>query len=269
MPTIPLPQWINEHDLVSSFEHIKVNRKGFPDHCDIWHIRFHWDAIKPQLLTELNQGRYRLSAMQLIEKKNGERLALWSAQDAIVLHALCQYLSPIVPLHTRCEHIQGHGGGKRSIVKLHQHIQTRRTSFVLRTDIRGYYANIDKATLLHQLKRVVDHPIVLDLLTQFIHYSVERGGLFHTPKKGIARSASLSPLLAAFHLHEIDAHFSQQPHCYYARYMDDFIILVSRRWHLRHAIKSLNRFFAQFGFKQHPDKTFIGRCQKGFDWMGF
>ncbi|EJI0902752.1 hypothetical protein NDZ61_004894 [Salmonella enterica] len=31
----------------------------------------------------------------------------------------------------------------------------------------------------------------------------------------------------------------------------------------------LNRHFAQAGFEQHPDKTFIGRVEKGFDWMGF
>ncbi|EEE1622112.1 hypothetical protein CEL22_005072, partial [Salmonella enterica subsp. enterica serovar Oranienburg] len=33
--------------------------------------------------------------------------------------------------------------------------------------------------------------------------------------------------------------------------------------------RMLNRHFAQAGFEQHPDKTFIGRVEKGFDWMGF
>ncbi|MDQ6961918.1 MAG: hypothetical protein Q9M28_05240, partial [Mariprofundaceae bacterium] len=31
----------------------------------------------------------------------------------------------------------------------------------------------------------------------------------------------------------------------------------------------LNQFFNHFGFEQHPDKTFIGRTNKGFDWLGF
>ncbi|MGR6859369.1 hypothetical protein ACU5EH_02965 [Aliivibrio salmonicida] len=29
------------------------------------------------------------------------------------------------------------------------------------------------------------------------------------------------------------------------------------------------QFFNQFSFVQHPDKTFIGKIDKGFDWMGF
>ncbi|EKT2304136.1 hypothetical protein QD153_004775, partial [Salmonella enterica] len=63
--------------------------------------------------------------------------------------------------------------------------------------------------------------------------------------------------------------FSRNRHVTYARYMDDFLILSPTRWHLRRAVRMLNRHFAQAGFEQHPDKTFIGRVEKGFDWMGF
>ncbi|EGR8150913.1 hypothetical protein I4Y90_004725 [Salmonella enterica subsp. enterica serovar Adelaide] len=77
------------------------------------------------------------------------------------------------------------------------------------------------------------------------------------------------PLLAAFHLTETDNVFSRNRHVTYARYMDDFLILSPTRWPLRRAVRMLNRHFAQAGFEQHPDKTFIGRVEKGFDWMGF
>ncbi|OWF85745.1 hypothetical protein B4916_23175 [Yersinia intermedia] len=85
----------------------------------------------------------------------------------------------------------------------------------------------------------------------------------------MARSSSLSPLLGAFHLYDVDVHFANQPHLYYARYMDDFIIFARTRWHLRKAVRELNAFFTHYGFRQHPDKTFIGPARKGFDWMGF
>lgn len=51
--------------------------------------------------------------------------------------------------------------------------------------------------------------------------------------------------------------------------MDDFLIFAPTRWHLRKAVSRLNRCLTAFGFEQHPDKTFIGRVEKGFDWMGF
>ncbi|WP_166793029.1 hypothetical protein [Budvicia aquatica] len=41
------------------------------------------------------------------------------------------------------------------------------------------------------------------------------------------------------------------------------------RWQLRRAVRKLNQFFNQYGFRQHPDKTFIGPTRKGTDWMGY
>ncbi|ENG2243756.1 RNA-directed DNA polymerase, partial [Salmonella enterica] len=130
---------------------------------------------------------------------------------------------------------------------------------MFRTDIRGYYARISKTLLYEQLCRYVSSPVLRDLLCQFLHYSVEDGGEFHTPLRGIPRGSALSPLLAAFHLTETDNVFSRNRHVTYARYMDDFLILSPTRWHLRRAVRMLNRHFAQAGFEQHPDKTFIGR----------
>ncbi|WP_260776023.1 reverse transcriptase domain-containing protein [Salmonella enterica] len=55
------------------------------------------------------------------------------------------------------------------------------------------------------------------------------------------RGSALSPLLAAFHLTETDNVFSRNRHVTYARYMDDFLILSPTRWHLRRAVRMLNR----------------------------
>ncbi|EAS2125144.1 hypothetical protein BTA74_25345 [Salmonella enterica] len=74
-----------------------------------------------------------------------------------------------------------------------------------------------------------------------LHYSVEDGGEFHTPLRGIPRGSALSPLLAAFHLTETDNVLSRNRHVTYARYMDDFLILSPTRWHLRRAVRMLNR----------------------------
>ncbi|HEY6095499.1 MAG TPA: hypothetical protein VIU93_11160 [Gallionellaceae bacterium] len=31
----------------------------------------------------------------------------------------------------------------------------------------------------------------------------------------------------------------------------------------------MNRWFGEAGLAQHPDKTFIGRIGRGFDWLGY
>ncbi|WP_255324696.1 reverse transcriptase domain-containing protein [Budvicia aquatica] len=85
----------------------------------------------------------------------------------------------------------------------------------------------------------------------------------------MARSSSLSPLLAAFHLREVDTHVANQQNLDYACYMDDFFIITNTRRQFRRAVRKLNQFFDQYGFRQHPDKTFISPTRKGIDWMGY
>ncbi len=121
---------------------------------------------------------------------------------------------------------------------------------------------------MRQLKRHVQDPVLLNLVRQYLHYSVERGGEFHTPKKGICRGCALSPLLAGFCLWAMDTYFEAQQLLRYVRFMDDIVILTRTRWHLRQAVRALNVFFASGGYSQHPGKTFIGRTERGFDWMG-
>ncbi|WP_243750194.1 reverse transcriptase/maturase family protein [Providencia rettgeri] len=194
---------------------------------------------------------------------------MWSSLDALALKWLELTIAPDLPVHPRCEHVKGHGGGPQSIQRLQTLTRGPNAPYawVCRTDIKGYYAHIDKSRLLAQLQRHITDPTLMALLTQYVHYTVDLGGVFHTPKKGIPRGCALSPLMGAFHLTSMDTYFAQK-RVHYVRYMDDFVLLTQTRGQLRKAIRQLNQWFAAFGFRQHPDKTFIGRVAKGFDWMG-
>ena len=57
--------------------------------------------------------------------------------------------------------------------------------------------------------------------------------------------------------------------CFYARFMDDWVVLAPTRWKLRKAIKAVNEVMAELQVEKHPDKTFIGRIAKGFDFLGY
>jgi len=56
---------------------------------------------------------------------------------------------------------------------------------------------------------------------------------------------------------------------FYARYMDDWIVLADTRWKLRRAVKAANEALDQLKVQKHPFKTFIGRISHGFDFMGY
>ncbi len=56
---------------------------------------------------------------------------------------------------------------------------------------------------------------------------------------------------------------------FYARYMDDWVILVKTRSQLRRVVKKMHHVMQKLNFKLAVNKTYIGRVQKGFDFLGY
>ncbi|VAW50966.1 AfaG [hydrothermal vent metagenome] len=98
--------------------------------------------------------------------------------------------------------------------------------------------------------------------------SVERGGLFKEISLGISRGCPLSPLIGAFFLNKLDEGFEREG-LFYVRYMDDILILMKTRWKCRGAVKQLNSEFNRMKIVKHPDKKFIEKIEKGFDFLGY
>ncbi len=51
--------------------------------------------------------------------------------------------------------------------------------------------------------------------------------------------------------------------------MDDILVLAPTRWKIRKAVKAVNGILGSLGLEKHPDKTFIGRIERGFDFLGY
>jgi Reverse transcriptase (RNA-dependent DNA polymerase) len=56
---------------------------------------------------------------------------------------------------------------------------------------------------------------------------------------------------------------------FYARFMDDLLIIAPNRWKLKKAVCLVNQVLNTLKVEKHPDKTFIGRASKGFDFLGY
>ena len=52
-------------------------------------------------------------------------------------------------------------------------------------------------------------------------------------------------------------------------FMDDICLQVPTRSKLRRAIKKLNAVFTTLKITKHPDKTEMGRVERGFDFLGY
>jgi RNA-directed DNA polymerase len=103
---------------------------------------------------------------------------------------------------------------------------------------------------------------------QYLRRTSERGGSFWDYEKGISLGCPLSPLIGAFFLHRLDVAMERLG-LFYVRFMDDVLVLARSRWQLRRAVKVVNQALAALSLEKHPDKTFVGRIERGFDFLGY
>ena len=195
-----------------------------------------------------------------------EALGGIEARDALVLKALALVLAKYLPVSRRCTHLKGHGGAKYAAREVRDHLAANR--FALRTDVKSYYASIDHLMLLDQLAVHIKDRRVLKLIGQYLRRTSERGGTFWDYEKGISLGCPLNPLIGAFLLNALDA-AAAKLRLFHIRFMDDILILAPTRWQLRGAVKVVNQLLGALRLEKHPDKTVIGRIERGFDFLGY
>jgi len=109
---------------------------------------------------------------------------------------------------------------------------------------------------------------ILNLIGQYLRRTAESGGWFWECERGISLGCPLSPLIGAFFLDQLDRRMNASG-LFYVRFMDDILVLAPTRWKLRRAVGLVNRILGTLRLEKHPDKTFIGRIERGFDFLGY
>ncbi len=271
MPS-PLPRLSDLARLDQAASWLRERRGREGANASHWPLLWGWEKEREQILHALETLTYRLEPRERFPSPDPEEpeRQRWRARDALVLKALAGLLQELLPLSPRCTHLKGHGGLKGALRQVLGALP--RSHFVCRTDVDSYYASMDQERLQDQLAQALkghpDRSAILSLTWQAMQRSSERGGLFRNHHQGIARGCPLSPVLGALYLRALDERLERLP-VFAVRYMDDVLILAPSRWKLRRALAVLNQTFAELGLKKHPDKTFIGRVERGFDFLGY
>ncbi|MCC2522303.1 reverse transcriptase/maturase family protein [Vibrio coralliilyticus] len=247
-------------------------RKESHHNNSVWDVRFHWAQLKPVIQQQLLDGDYHFSPCRAC-KVDGQSMAVWHAQDALVLKAvaivLTEWLAPSLSPH--CKHVAGNGGTKGCIADISRHVKNY--GFVCRSDVNSYYATINHRILLKQLKARIGDVRVLNLIRNMLCVLHNVNGDLKSSTIGVNKGNPLSPLLGAIYLQEMDnalAKFCKPRGLCYYRYMDDWIILCKTRYQLRVAVKLMNACLQAVKQTKHPFKTYIGRIKnEGFDFLGY
>jgi hypothetical protein len=83
---------------------------------------------------------------------------------------------------------------------------------------------------------------------------------------------AISPLLGALYLTPLDRAMQVMElrlGIFYQRFMDDWVILAPSRHKLRAALRVMYEVLTQLRLEVHPNKRFVGRTTRGFDFLGY
>ena len=190
----------SERMLEAAYTWLCYRRKKYPPSADVWSFRRRWAQEKSLLQTELREGQYRFQLLTRVTLESQEEIDLWSARDAVVLKCLALALARSLPCSERCFHLKGSTAQKKgSKAALRSVIaQLPCHQFVLKSDVRSYYASVDHDLLLDLLAVQIQDRLIVNLIGQYLRHCTERGGLFWEARKGICLGCPLSPVLGAF-----------------------------------------------------------------------
>ena len=141
-----------------------------------------------------------------------------------------------------------------------------KTSWVLKCDIRKFFASIDQGILLNILKKYLSDERILALVAGIIA-SFNSG----TPGKGLPLGNLTSQLLVNIYMNEFDQFVKHVLKVkYYIRYADDFVFLSDEHSHLLSLLPHIDTFLRDMlKLSLHPNKVFIKTLASGVDFLGW
>ena len=170
-------------------------------------------------------------------------------------------------------------------------IMTRKVSWVLDADIRGYFDAISHEWLEKFIEHRIADKRVLRHIKKWLNAGVlEEGAVTHN-EEGVPQGGSISPLLANVYLHYVFDLWADQWRSKHAggdviivRYCDDFVVGFQYRKDAERFLADLRERFLKFKLELHKDKTrliefgrFAAQNRKSqdrgkpetFDFLGF
>lgn len=141
-----------------------------------------------------------------------------------------------------------------------------KTCWVLKCDIRKFFASIDQEILINILKKHITDPDIILLLIAVVRS-------FHSTRvgTGLPLGNLTSQLLVNIYMNEFDEWTKHVMKIkYYIRYADDFVILHNDKDYLLELTPKIGDFLEEeLKLQLHPDKVFIKTLASGVDFLGW
>jgi group II intron reverse transcriptase/maturase len=288
---------VNERLLLDSFHLLKKDAAPGVDDITWKEYEQGVEGRIADLHGRVHRGAYRAqpSRRVYIPKPDGRQrpLGIAALEDKIVQQAVATVLNQIYE-----EDFLGFSYGFRprrgahdALDALTAAIMTKKVSWILDADIRGFFDNISHRKLIELLEiRIADRRI-LRLIQKWLKAGVSEDGQWSETKVGTPQGAVISPLLANIYLHYVLDRWVMEwrgknafGEVVIVRYADDFVLGFQHRKEAERFLEQLRKRMADYGLELHSDKTRLiqfgrfaaedrQRAGKGkpetFDFLGF
>lgn len=218
-----------------------------------------------QLYLDLKNKTYRHSSYRsfYVNDPKQRHIHKASVRDRIVHHLLYKYLYGVFDrgLIYDSYSYRLEKGTHKAILRLEKLTRKisknyTRSCWVVKCDVKKYFASIDHEILIMLLKTKVRDVSILRLLKEVI-YSFTVDG---EKGKGIPLGNLTSQVFANIYLNELDQFIKHTLKIkLYLRYADDFLIISSTKTELETYIEPINTFLEEkLKLELHPRKLYLG-----------
>ncbi|MDP2789855.1 MAG: reverse transcriptase/maturase family protein [bacterium] len=227
-----------------------------------------------ELHHELTQGMYRhgLYTHFRISDPKPRDIHKATVRDRLVHHAIYRALYPFfsrtfIVDSFSCQLGKGtHRAMQRFKTFVNQVSKNNtRTCWVLKGDIRKFFASIDQTVLLRLLAERIPDTRIMRLLQEVIQSFSWKSGT------GLPLGNLTSQLFVNIYMTPFDQWVKHQLKAeYYLRYADDFAILSDNRKWLQRLVPTIQDFLqTNLRLDLHPHKVFIQTLASGVDFLGW
>src|SRR5690554_3613635 len=212
------------------------------DEFPAWVRSGHWKVLKEQLVT----GCYQPSPVRRVEitKPDGgtRQLGIPTVTDRVIQQAIAQVLTPIFDPDFS-EHSFGfrpNRNGQQAVKQIQSIIKEGRR-FAVDVDLSKFFDRVNHDLLMTRLGGKVNDKRLLKLIKRYLRAGFIDNQLLSESRVGVPQGGPLSPLLANIMLDPLDKELEKRKHPF-ARYADDFIILVKSQRAGERVLRSITRF---------------------------
>lgn len=235
-------------NLTEAWKRVKANKgapgidgmtvEAFPAFC-----REHW----PRIRQAIESGTYRPAPVRrvFIPKPDGTQrpLGVPTVLDRMIQQAVAQMLNPVFE-PTFSEHSYGFREGRNA----HQAVRQMEAGWeegrrhAVDCDLKAFFDTVNHDRLMEQLRGKIKDRRILGLIRSYLQAGVILpDGTKEATPLGVPQGGPLSPLLANIVLDPLDKELEVRGHKF-ARYADDFIVMVKSAKAAERVMASLIRF---------------------------